>query len=83
MNFEEEITTVFHSYFKNMFITSFPSKEDMEQCTQFFKPKVTATINNLLTKAYTKEEVNAALKQMGPFKSPSLDGFGACFYQNH
>lgn len=32
-----------------------------------------------LNRPFTKEEVGRALKQMGPLKSPSLDGFGHTF----
>lgn len=33
-----------------------------------------------LDREFSKEEVDEALKQMSPFKSPGLDGFGAGFY---
>lgn len=40
-------------------------------------------MNDNFIKRYTRAEFNEALKQMGPLESHGLDGFGACFYQNH
>jgi hypothetical protein len=38
-------------------------------------------MNEELLKEFTMEEVDAALSQMHPLKSPGPDGFSACFYQ--
>jgi hypothetical protein len=40
-------------------------------------------MNEMLTEVFTPEEVNQALAQMHPLKSPGPDGFGGCFFQNH
>lgn len=40
-------------------------------------------MNHQLNKEYTTEEIERALKQMAPIKSPEPDGFGACFYHKH
>lgn len=45
--------------------------------------KVTDDMNTCLTQEFTKDEIEAALKQMAPLKSPSPNGFGACFFQSH
>jgi hypothetical protein len=42
---------------------------------------VTANMNSMLLLECTTEEVELALSQMHPLKSPSPDGFAACFYQ--
>lgn len=40
-------------------------------------------MNFKLNMDYSKKEVEEALKQMRPLKSPSLDGFGRKFFQKH
>lgn len=40
-------------------------------------------MNSNLTMEYTEKEVEEALKQMGPHKSPGPDSFSVEFYQNH
>lgn len=80
MEDEFEIVRAFQNYFTNIFNTSPSPHYAIEQITQAIKPIVTETMNNQLLQNYTKKEVFEALKQMGPFKSPRLDGFGASFY---
>jgi len=37
----------------------------------------------MLTAPFSPEEVNLALSQMHPLKSPGPYSFGVCFYQHH
>ncbi|XP_042964706.1 uncharacterized protein LOC122298928 [Carya illinoinensis] len=40
-------------------------------------------MNSNLQKEFVSSEVEAALKDIGPLKSPGPDGYGACFYQTY
>lgn len=51
--------------------------------TSFVSPKVTSEMNNCLSRRYTKDEVHAALLQMGPMKSSGPEDFGESFYQKY
>ena len=44
---------------------------------------VTSEMNSELSRAFTREEVVCALKQLHPSKSPSLDGMSALFFQKY
>lgn len=45
------------------------------------EPCVTLEMNAALLEEFTVEEIDTALSQMHPLKSPGSDGFSACFYQ--
>lgn len=47
------------------------------------QPRVTLTMNELLSMVFTPEEVDQALAYMHPLKSPGPNGFGASFYEQH
>lgn len=53
----------------------------MSWCLGAMKRKVTDPMNELLSKEFIKKEVEEVIRQIGLLKSPSPNGFGACFYQ--
>ncbi|XP_042962601.1 uncharacterized protein LOC122296871 [Carya illinoinensis] len=55
--------------------------ERARRYSQFLDLRVTSTMNDDLQKPFTREEVEIALRQMGPYKSLGPDGYNACFYQ--
>jgi hypothetical protein len=75
----EEISEAFISFYKKLF--SLEGTHGMDWCLENLSPKVTQSMNEDLLKEFTAAEVDAALAQMHPLKSPGLDGFSACFYQ--
>lgn len=66
---QAEIEESFKQYFQDLFRSSSPSNE----------PQVTPKMKEDLQKTFTREEVEVALKQMVPFKSPGPDGYNAYF----
>jgi hypothetical protein len=66
------------SYFQELF-TRDPSlnSDDLIDLTQ---PKVTSMMNDELCKDFTDDEIGDALFQIGPLKSPGVDGFPARFF---
>lgn len=48
---------------------------------KYLNPCVSSEMNEDLERALTREEVDLALSQKAPLKSPGLDGYGACFYK--
>ena len=76
-----EIAEVAVSYFEKLYRTSNPDK--IAEVVEAIDPKVSAEMNQSLIKQFTREEVEAALKQMHPSKSPGPDGMPALFYQNY
>jgi len=77
----EEVGNAFTRYFQNLFETE--GVTGIEECTSAVQVRVKPELNAMLTSEFTHEEVNTALSQMHPLKSPGPDGLGASFYQHH
>lgn len=69
------------SYFEKLYTTSYPSR--ISEVTNVIPAKVTNEMNQSLIKEFTKEEVEAALKQMHPIKALGLDGMSVIFFQKY
>ena len=68
-------------FYQDLFTTSGPNsfEEILEQIPQV----VSTDMNQELTREFMAEEVEIALKQMAPLKSPGPDGMPPLFYQNY
>jgi hypothetical protein len=53
----------------------------IEECLEGLEARVTPEMNEWLLRPFVAEEVDFALSQMHPLKSPRPDGFAVCFYQ--
>lgn len=73
------IQTIVYSY-QDLFTTSNPASFD--EVLDTIPQVVTQEMNDLLAYDFTMEEVELALKQMAPLKSPRLDGMPPLFYQS-
>ena len=69
------------SYFEKLYMTSNPDK--IFEVVEAIDPKVSAEMNQSLIKQFSRDEVEATLKQMHSSKSPSPDGMPALFYQKY
>ena len=64
-----------------LFTTSHPSR--ISEVTDTIPTRVTDEMNQRLISTYTREEVEATLKQMHPTKAPRPDGMFAIFFQKY
>jgi len=55
----------------------------ISKVTNSISIRVTEDINQNLTREFTREEVDAALKQMHPTKAPGRDGMSTIFFQKY
>ncbi|GAU16656.1 hypothetical protein TSUD_326060 [Trifolium subterraneum] len=75
---QEELCEVAKSYFDTLFK---PRVGDHDPVLNLVQPRVTNDDNFFLNAPITKVEIQQALFQMHPDKSPGLDGFNPAFYQ--
>jgi len=76
-----DITRVFLSYYEKLFTTQ--SAGNVEEYINFVDNRVINDMNNWLLHSFLEEEVQKALFQMHPLKSPGPDGYPAVFYQKN
>jgi hypothetical protein len=78
---QEEMKKVASSFFNNLFL------QDESVCPNeiinLMKSKLTAAMNESLTKDFSDWEIEKALFQIGPLKAPGPDGFHARFFQRN
>ncbi|GAU16642.1 hypothetical protein TSUD_325920 [Trifolium subterraneum] len=75
---QEELCEVAKSYFDTLFK---PRDGDYDPVLNLIQPRVTDNDNVFLTAPIIKVEIQQALFQMHPDKSPGPDGFNPAFYQ--
>uniref|UniRef100_A0A7N2LGY8 Zinc knuckle CX2CX4HX4C domain-containing protein n=1 Tax=Quercus lobata TaxID=97700 RepID=A0A7N2LGY8_QUELO len=76
-----EVAEVAVSYFENLYMTSHP--ERILEVVEAVDPKVSDEMNQILIKQFIRDEIEAALKQMHPTKSPGRDSFKLMHYLDH
>ena len=68
-------------FYQNLFTSS--SLNGFDDILEQIPTIVTKDMNKELTENFTAQEVEDAIKQMAPFKSPDTDGMPPLFYQNY
>ena len=77
----DEVEVKVMDFYQNLYQSQ--GYNDMSDLLQFVPPRVNDTMNGLLEKDFTAEEVRKALFQMASSKAPGVDGFTAGFFQRH
>ena len=67
--------------YQKLFTSSEPV--NLDEILEKIPTMVTEEMNSELLKEFTVEEVENALKQMAPLKSPGPDGMPPLFYQSY
>ena len=67
---DENVSVMIVDYYKQLFTSSNPC--EIEEVVQFTKKVVTVDMNSCLTREFSKDEVEIALKQMAPLKNPEF-----------
>ena len=80
---EQGVEQVVLDYFGKMFSAYATDQLHMEKVIALIPPKVTASMNIALLAPFSAEEINKALFQMYPTKSPGPDGMPSLFFQQY
>lgn len=83
MQTQDKVTFALKKRYKEVHKSTCPSREVIEECLSTVDSRVTTDMNKLLQQEFTRLDVEEALHQMAPLKSPCPDGFGTCFYQSY
>ena len=69
------------NFYKDLFTTASP--DGMEEVLETIPHVVTDDMNDMLLSDFNIEEVEKAVQQMAPLKSPGPDGMPPLFYQSY
>ena len=76
---ENGIANILVDFYQNLFASSAPNR--IEEALDATPRVVTEEMNNVLVAPFERAEVDIALKQMDPLKSPGPDGMPPLFFQ--
>ena len=77
----ESIASTTISYFESLFTTSHPSR--IAEVTDTIPTRVANEMNQRLISTFTRDEMEAVLKQMHPTKALGLDSMSTIFFQKY
>ena len=80
---EEDISATIQQFYENLFTSSSPTTEEIDECLTAVNPLVTEEMCRSLEVPFTMEEIKRAVFSMSADKSPGTDGMNAMFYQQH
>nr|XP_023874851.1 uncharacterized protein LOC111987372 [Quercus suber] len=78
---EHQIQGIATAFFQDLFTTSSP--EEGHPIFESILPVVTLDMNRDLTRSFSRDEVEAALKSMEPLSAPGPDGIPPTFFQSY
>ncbi|XP_028121690.1 uncharacterized protein LOC114318912 [Camellia sinensis] len=78
---EHEINQHLLGYFSNLFHSV--GQRNVEEVLSMVTPVILKSMNHLLVRPLSDQEVKDAVFQLGAVKSPGPDGFSGCFYHKY
>jgi hypothetical protein len=76
---KEEVGEAFVNFFQKLYTTE--GTKGIDLCLEGLEMRVTEDMNEKLISEFSRDEVETALMGMAPLKSPSPNGYSACFFQ--